>query len=37
MLSNAIKYTPEGGISTLLWKATGKTYKYDVADTGQGI
>lgn len=28
MLSNAIKYTPEGGVSTLLWKATGKTYKY---------
>ncbi len=37
ILSNAIKYTPDGGTVTLFAKALGDKVKIDVRDTGIGI
>lgn len=37
LLTNAVKFTPEGGRITLSAKATGRKIALVVADTGQGI
>lgn len=37
LVSNAIRYTPEGGEVRLRWHATGDGASFDVEDTGIGI
>lgn len=37
LVSNAVRYTPEGGVITIGWKQTPKGATYSVADTGYGI
>src|SRR5258706_7573564 len=37
LVSNAIRYTPEGGEVRLRWRATGDGASFDVEDTGIGI
>lgn len=37
LVSNAIRYTPEGGDITLVWQARGKEAVFSVQDTGIGI
>ncbi len=37
LLSNAIRHTPEGGRVTAAVEAQGKTLRFQVADTGEGI
>ncbi|MFM1805803.1 MAG: hypothetical protein RL212_62 [Pseudomonadota bacterium] len=37
LLSNAVRYTPEGGTITVSWKDSGDEAELMVSDTGQGI
>jgi two-component system phosphate regulon sensor histidine kinase PhoR len=37
LLSNAVRYTPEGGTITVTWKDAGDEAELMVSDTGQGI
>jgi two-component system phosphate regulon sensor histidine kinase PhoR len=37
LLSNAVRYTPEGGTITVTWKDNGDEAELMVTDTGQGI
>jgi two-component system phosphate regulon sensor histidine kinase PhoR len=37
LVSNAIRYTPQGGTVTLRWKETDEGAAFDVQDTGIGI
>ena len=37
LVSNAVRYTPEGGTIRLRWKATPEGASFDVEDTGIGI
>ena len=37
LVSNAIRYTPEGGTVTLRWKATDEGAAFEVQDTGIGV
>lgn len=37
LVSNAIRYTPEGGTITIRWKRTPAGAEYSVTDTGYGI
>lgn len=37
LLSNAVRYTPEGGAITVTWKDVGENTELMVSDTGQGI
>ncbi len=37
LVSNAIKFTPEGGTITISGRANGKSWELSVADTGPGI
>ncbi len=37
LVSNAVRYTPEGGSITIRWRGTPSGAEYSVADTGYGI
>ena len=37
LVSNAVRYTPEGGTITLRWRADGERLVFSVSDTGIGI
>lgn len=37
LVSNAVRYTPEGGSITIRWQRVGGGVEYSVADTGYGI
>lgn len=37
LVSNAVRYTPEGGSITIRWQRTGTGAEYSVTDTGYGI
>jgi len=37
LVSNAVRYTPEGGAITLSWKAEGERLRFSVKDSGIGI
>ncbi|MFB9156899.1 phosphate regulon sensor histidine kinase PhoR [Chromobacterium violaceum] len=37
LVSNAVRYTPEGGSITLSWQEEGEQLRFSVADTGIGI
>ena len=37
LVSNAVRYTPEGGVITIAWRATAQGAEYSVTDTGYGI
>ncbi|XLM21144.1 phosphate regulon sensor histidine kinase PhoR, partial [Chromobacterium piscinae] len=37
LVSNAVRYTPEGGSITLAWQDEGDQLRFSVADTGIGI
>jgi two-component system phosphate regulon sensor histidine kinase PhoR len=37
LVTNAIRYTPEGGTVRLSWRASGEGAEFDVEDTGIGI
>ena len=37
LVSNAVRYTPEGGSITLSWQDEGEQLRFSVADTGIGI
>ncbi|OWY38254.1 phosphate regulon sensor histidine kinase PhoR [Xenophilus sp. AP218F] len=37
LVSNAVRYTPEGGSITLAWKEEGESLRFSVSDTGIGI
>ncbi|WHZ18314.1 MAG: Phosphate regulon sensor protein PhoR (SphS) [Rhodanobacteraceae bacterium] len=37
LVSNAVRYTPEGGSITIRWKRAGSGAEYSVSDTGYGI
>ena len=37
LVSNAVRYTPEGGSITIRWRRTPAGAKYSVTDTGYGI
>ncbi|MGA7180646.1 MAG: phosphate regulon sensor histidine kinase PhoR [Thiobacillaceae bacterium] len=37
LVSNAVRYTPEGGIITLRWAARDKGAAFSVTDTGEGV
>ncbi len=37
LVSNAVRYTPEGGTVTLSWKAEGDRLRFSVRDSGIGI
>jgi two-component system phosphate regulon sensor histidine kinase PhoR len=37
LVSNAVRYTPEGGSITIRWRRTPTGAEYSVADTGYGI
>ncbi len=37
LVSNAVRYTPEGGAITIRWKRTAAGAEYSVTDTGYGI
>ena len=37
LVSNAVRYTPPGGVIRVKWEMDGEQAKFDVADTGIGI
>lgn len=37
LVSNAVRYTPEGGTITIAWRRTAQGAEYSVTDTGYGI
>jgi two-component system phosphate regulon sensor histidine kinase PhoR len=37
LVSNAVRYTPEGGSITIRWRRAGNGAEYSVTDTGYGI
>lgn len=37
LVSNAVRYTPEGGVITIAWRCTPTGAEYSVTDTGHGI
>lgn len=37
LVSNAVRYTPEGGAITIRWRRAGSGAEYSVTDTGYGI
>ena len=37
LVSNAVKYTPEGGSATVRWRRDGEMARIEVVDTGVGI
>ncbi|HEX7348678.1 MAG TPA: phosphate regulon sensor histidine kinase PhoR [Rhodanobacteraceae bacterium] len=37
LVSNAVRYTPEGGTITIRWRRVGSGAEYSVSDTGYGI
>jgi two-component system phosphate regulon sensor histidine kinase PhoR len=37
LVSNAVRYTPDGGAITIGWRRTSSGAEYSVADTGHGI
>ncbi len=37
LLSNAVRYTPEGGTIRVRWRAEGEGARFEVEDTGPGI